>query len=224
MASTALVILELVSAAISFILVRFMVKPYLWSNDSRYVGLPIGFTFLGVSYLFMGLTLYLKADPLADELKWVQLFTEVYAFAFLAMTYYFSGRELRPRRRLLWQFVFSALILAVIVTYFVIFEPVSSRFALPNYDLADRYISVFDIILATYVSVYTLRSHVSKPDAKTIYAPLGYIFLAFGEYSSIIWSLDSSFSALVGEYVIRLAGLSIFLFMSYQTFSARGPA
>jgi len=222
MANVALVSMEFVSAAISFILATFMIRPYLYTAERRFVGLPLGFTFLGVSYLLRGLTFYVS-NPLADEMKWVHLFTEVYAFAFLAVTYYFSERELNPKKRLLWQFIFSGLILVVIATYFVIFEPFIPLFALPNYKLADTYRSLFGMILATYISVYTLRSQARNPDAKTIYAPLGYILLAFGEYSSLIWSMDSSFSALVGEYVIRLAALSIFLFISYKTFSAKGP-
>ena len=100
-----------------------------------------------------------------------------------------------------WQLIFSALIVGIIVTYLIIFEP--PTFALPSYDVADRYISILDIILASYVSVYALRSHALRPDAKTLWAPLGYLFLAFGEYSSLIWSLDSSFSALAGAYIIR---------------------
>jgi hypothetical protein len=220
MSNVALVLAELVSAALSFTLVRFMVKPYLYTGDGRYIGLPFGFTFLGASYLFMGLTFFMDSHPFVEEMKWLQLFTEAYAFAFLALTYYFSQKEFQRGKRLWWQIIFSGLIVGLIATYFVIFEPSSPIFTLPNYDLADRYISIFDIILASYVSVYTLRSHALNPDPKTLLAPLGYLFLAFGEYSSLIWSLDSSFTALLGAYIIRLAGLLVFLLVSYGAFVA----
>jgi hypothetical protein len=220
MDNMALILGEFVSATLSFILVRFMVKPYLYTREDRYVGLPLGFTFLGMSYLFMGLAFSLNSLPFVEEMKWLQLFTEVYAFAFLAVTYYFSNREPKRSTRLWWHFIFSALILAMIATYFIIFEPYSPMFALPRYNVADRYISIFDIVFASYVSVYTLRSHALKPDPKTLWAPMGYILLAFGEYSSLIWSLDSSFSALVGAYIIRLAGLLVFLSISIRIFVA----
>ena len=58
MSNVALILAELVSAALSFTLVRFMVKPYLYTGEGRYIGLPFGFTFLGTSYLFMGLTFF----------------------------------------------------------------------------------------------------------------------------------------------------------------------
>jgi hypothetical protein len=220
--NVALALAEFVSATLSFILVRFMLKPYLYTGEDRYIGLPFGFTFLGMSYLFMGLVFCLSDYPLAEEMKWLQLFTEAYAFAFLALTYYFSNKTARRGTRLLWQFAFSALIVGIMVTYLIILEPSSPIFALPNYNVADRYISALDIVLASFVSMYTLRSHAVNPDPKTILAPLGYILLAFGEYSSLIWSLDSSYSAQAGAYIIRLAGLVVFLWISLKAFFSRG--
>jgi uncharacterized membrane protein len=218
----ALALAEFVSAALSFILVSFMLRPYLYTGEDRYVGLPFGFAFLGVSYLFMGLTYSFNGYPFVEEMKWLQLFTEAYAFAFLALTYYFSKKKARRSTRLWWQFIFSALIVGMTATYFLILEPSSPIFTLPNYNVADRYISILDIVLASYVSIYTLRSHALNPDPKTIMAPLGYVLLAFGEYSSMIWSLDSSYSALVGDYVIRLGGLVVFLSISFKSFFSRG--
>jgi hypothetical protein len=220
MDNVALIVIELVSAALSFILVRFMVKPYLYTGEGRYVGLPFGFTLLGMSYLFMGLTFSMESHPLAEEMKWLQLFTEVYAFAFIATAYYFSNKKLERRSRLWWEFVFSCLILGLVATYFIIFEPYSPPFTLPSYNVADRYVSVLDIVLASYICVYALRGHASRPDPKTLWAPLGYLLLAFGEYSSLIWSIDSSFSALVGAYAIRVAGLLVLLLVSYRAFVA----
>jgi hypothetical protein len=220
MCNVALVLAELVSAALSFTLVRFMVKPFLYTGEGRYIGLPFGFTFLGASYLFMGLTFFMDSHPFVEEMKWLQLFTEAYAFAFLAVTYYFSQKDFQRSARLWWELILSGMIVGLIATYFVIFEPSSPILTLPNYNVADRYESVFDILLASYVSVYTLRSHALNLDRKTLWAPLGYLLLAFGEYSSLIWSLDSSSSALVGAYIIRFAGLLVFLLISYRVFCA----
>jgi hypothetical protein len=220
MSYVALAIAEIVSAGICFVLARFMIKPYLYTGESRYIGLPFGFAFLGVSYLFTGLAFCMSNSPFAEGVKWLQLFTEAYAFAFLALTYYFSNKKVERGTRLWWQFVFSALVVGMIATYFIVFEPYSPIFTLPSYNVADRYESVFDIILCFYISFCALRNHMLKPEVATLWAPIGYLLLAFGEYSSLIWSLDSSFSALVGAYVIRLAGLFIFLSMSYAVFLA----
>jgi hypothetical protein len=44
------IIVEIASAIACFILVRFMIKPFQLTRESRYIGLPLGFIFLGISY------------------------------------------------------------------------------------------------------------------------------------------------------------------------------
>jgi len=218
MNNLALILAEIVSAALSFILVGFMIKPYQYTGESRYIGLPLGFTFLGISYLFMGLALSSNNILFVEEMKWLQLFTQAYAFSFLAMAYYFSRQTLERSSRLRWHIIFSALIVGLMTSYLIVFVP--PIFALPSYKTVDEYFRGFNIIFGSCIALYTLRGHALKPDPKTIWAPLGYLLLAFGQYSSLIWSLDSSFSAFVGAHIIRLAGLLVFLFISYKTFVA----
>jgi hypothetical protein len=98
----------------------------------------------------------------------------------------------------------------------VVFEP--PMFGLPGYKTVDEYFRLFNIICLAYISIHTLRSHTSRPDPKTIWIPLGYLLLGFGQYSSLIWSLDSSFAAFVGAHFLRLSGLLILLFVAYQAF------
>src|ERR1700690_3262816 len=85
-------LIDAVSAAICFVLVWFMTKPYRFIGERKYIGLPVGFSFLGASYV-IGVIGFLEPAGFVDVLRWVQLFTQSYAFAFLAVTYYFSKRE-----------------------------------------------------------------------------------------------------------------------------------
>jgi hypothetical protein len=217
MDNLALISADVVSAVLCFILVRFMIKPYQYMGESRYIGLPLGFTFLGVSYIFAWLALFSNNIFFVDDMKWLQLFTQAYAFAFIAVTYYFSKQTFKRNTRLWWQLIFSGLVVGVIISYLIVFEP--PLFALPSYKTVDEYFRVLNIILASYIAIHTLRGHASNPDSKTIWIPLGYVLLAFSQYSSLIWSLDQSFSAFAGAHVIRLVGLLIFLFVSYHTFA-----
>jgi hypothetical protein len=210
------ILLEIIPAALCFVLVRFMMKTYLFTGETRYVGLPFGFAFLGMSYLFMAIAFSSNLSRLPEEMKWVGLFSEAYAFAFLALTYYFSGKSYERNTRLWWQSIFSGLIVAIIISFVIVFAP--PVLTLPTYQDADRYLSGLEIVLASYIVFCTLRNHALKPDPKTIWAPIGYALLAFAEYSSLIWSLDSSISALVGAYLIRITGLLVFLYLSYQVF------
>ncbi len=210
-----MILAEVVSAILCFILVRYMIKPYRYTGERRYVGLPLGFVFLGLSYLFMGFALASDTIIFIEDMKWLQLLTQGYAFAFLAVTYYFSKRT-RKRNRLRWQITFTGLIVALVISFLIVFVP--PTFVLPSYKAVDEYFRLVNIILASYISLHALRSHMIKPDPKTIWFPLGYVLLVFSQYSLLVWSLDSSFTAFIGAHVLRLTGLLVFLLVSIQTF------
>jgi len=192
-----------------------MIKPYRTTGEGRYLGLPLGFAFLGVSYIFMGFAVYFESFIFVEDIKWFQLFTQAYAFAFLAATYYFSKKPVK-NTRLWWDITYAGLVFAAVVSYLFVFEP--PMFGLPSYKTVDEYFRLFNMICLAYISIHTLRSHASRPDPKTIWIPLSYLLLCFSQYSFLIWSFDSSFSAYVGAHFLRLSGLLIFLFVVYQTF------
>lgn len=213
-----LITLEGVSAAIAFVLVWFMIKPYQYTGNSEYLGLPLGFASLGVSYVFMGASLFFSNISTIEDIKWLQLFTGSYAFAFLTITYYFSGKTVRRKISVLMQIILSALVLGLAVSCLIVFVP--PMLELPSYKTVDDYFRILNMILALGVVLHTLREHALKPEPKTILAPLAYALLAFSQYSFLIWSIDSSFSAFVGAHLMRLTGLLTFLFMSYRAFIA----
>jgi hypothetical protein len=115
-----------------------------------------------------------------------------------------------------WDITYAGLIFAAVVSYLAVFEP--PMFRLPSYKTVDEYFRLFNILCLAYISIHTLRSHVSRPDPKTIWIPFSYLLLGFSQYSFLIWSLDSSFSAYVGAHFLRLSGLLVFLFAVYQAF------
>jgi len=79
---------ESVSAIICFILVNFMLTPFRLTRETRYLGLPLGFSFLGVSYIITALS-HTSLNYFVDE-WWIQLFFRAFAFLFLTITYLFS--------------------------------------------------------------------------------------------------------------------------------------
>jgi hypothetical protein len=211
-------VVEGISAVMAFVLAKSMVRPYRITGESRFLGLPTGFAFLGVSYVSMGASLALTGNDLIEGLKWMQLFTGAYAFVLLAVTYHLSSETRERTARLLMQVMISLMILGAAMVLITIFLPPLLEF--PSYKVADEYFRLFNMILALYVTTVTLRSHVSKPEPKTIFAPLGYALLAFSQYSFLVWSVDSSFSAFLGAHIIRMAGLLVFLFVSYKAIFA----
>ena len=210
------VTVEVVSVIVCFILVRYMIKPYWLTREVRYLGLPLGFGFLGISYgisaiAYTGLFHF-------SELLWIQFLARTFAFVFLALTYYFS-KKTSKNTRLLWDITFSLLIVSLIALFLVafIFPQITSS----SYTASQMYVRVFNVICLSYIVIHTLRSHIKKPDPTTIWIPLGFILLAISQYSLLFWYIDNSLAAFTGSLVLRLMALTVFLVVSYRSFHER---
>jgi len=211
---------ELASAAICIILMKFMIKPYQLTKESRYLGLPLGFGLLGLSFVISAIVYILgKPTTYNIDLFWFQSLMKVFAFAFLAVTYNFSNKPLQ-KARFLPEIAFGLLI-AIFVALFLItvaFPKVASQ----DYTESQVFIRILNTVFLTYVAAQALKSHIKKPDPTTIWIPIGFGLLAVSQYSSIFWYTDLSLASYFGEIIIRLVGLSIFLIVSYRTFYSSG--
>jgi len=205
---------QIVSAIICFILVRFMSKPYSLTREGRYLGLPLGFGFLGFSEIFLTMGILLTIE----QFRFVSLLTRTFAYVFLAAAYYFS-KEPSKNSRLVWDISLS-LIIVVLTTSVLLFLR-SSELGLnipTNLSIALR---VLALICISYIFLHTLRSHVRSPDPSTLWIPLGFILLGISQYSLIIWAAEESPAlgyAFFGGIIARLMGLSVFLAVSYLSF------
>jgi hypothetical protein len=210
--------IEVVSAIACFILVRFMAKPFRLTGETRYLGLPLGFGFLGVSHAFTALSFALEALEARSFVFaswwWVELVVRAFAFLFLAMTYYFS--KLEKKTKPFWNITLGVLVAALtILTLLAIIFP---QLLWSNYLLVNVYVRFFCLMCLFYISIHALKSHVEQSDPKTLMVPLGYILLGIGQYSSLIAAVDLSIFPLFGALALRLAGLAVFLFVSYKAF------
>jgi hypothetical protein len=210
------IIIEVVSAVICFILIKFMIKPYQLTKETRFLGLPFGFGLLGASFAISAIVYYSRPNIFFMDLLWFQSLARTFAFVFLVMTYYFSKKSSK-NTPLLSNITFSVLV-AVFISLFL------ALFIVPRvpYVESQIYIRVFNVVCLSYVSINTLISHVKKPDPAKIHIPLGFILLGISEYSLIFWYTDISLAAFAGSMALRLASLSVFLIVSYRTFYNSG--
>ena len=206
-------IIEIVTTFLCLILVWFMIKPYKLTREGSYLGLPLGFGFLGLSFAFAALVY----SPLNLDNRFLFLpqLTRSFAFVFLATTYFFANKKSK-KSQLLGEISISLLTLALTILLILAF--VAPKFAYQGYLQANIYLRFLNIVVLAYIAIYTLRSHIRNPDPTTIWIPFGFIFLAISQYSLLFWYIDSSFSAWVGALVVRYVGLTIFLFVAYKTF------
>jgi hypothetical protein len=207
------VIVEVVSAVACFVLVKFMIKPYQLTKEGRYLGLPLGFGFLGVSYTIAAVA-WAELVSFRD-LMWLQLLSRTFSFVFIALTYYFS-KKTSKNSRIPWNITLSLFAVVLIILVLVVIVP--PQFTMPTYAGIQVYVRIFNIICLGYVAINTLRSHVKAPDPTTIWIPMGFILLAISQYSLLFYYSDASLAAFTGSLAIRLAALVVFLLVAYRTF------
>ncbi len=209
-------VIEVISAIICIILIRFMVKPYKITEESRYLGLPLGFGFLGATYILSAFAYYIP-DIFGGNTFYIQLIARTFAFFFIAITYYFSKKP-TENSRWVWRITLTLSITFLIISFLIASLPGLDN--VRSYRTADTCFRVINIIIILYICIHTFKSHIEKPDPTTIWIPIGYSFLAVSQYSVLLFSLVSDLGhyTLFGALILRLIFLSIFLFVALRTF------
>jgi len=213
MYDTELIAIEAVSAIACFILVKFMVTPFRLTRETRYLGLPLGFGFLGVSYIFTALS-HISLIDFSGK-WWIQLFFRAFSFLFLAITYVFS-RSVKKHDKL-WTTTLGLLVsILMLLILLAIISPLTLG---SGYNSAQIFVRVFNLICILYITSHVLKSHTDNPDdPRTLYFPFGYISLGIGQLLQIIWAVDKSYLAFWTGIAFRFIGLAIFIFISYRIF------
>jgi hypothetical protein len=207
--------IEVVSAIMCFILLRFMIKPYEITGESRYIGLPLGFGFLGATYILSAFAYYTRSI-LGGNTLYIQLIARTFAFLFIAITYYFSKTPTKNSRRL-WKITLTMLFTLLIISFLIADTPYIN---LDSYGITRNILRAIDLIIILYICIHTFRSHIEKPDPTTLLIPLSYTTLLVSQYSVLLYQLDASGmnSAFFAALILRLVFLSVLLIVSFGAF------
>ena len=206
-------VVEAISAVICFVILRFMIKPYRMTGESRYIALPLGFGFLGATYVISAFAFYVP-HILGPNTICFQLIARTFAFLFIAITYYFSKKATK-NSPLVWKAALTLLIAALITAFLILNVP---DITLPDYKITRNYFRILNIAIIFYICIHTFRSHLKKPDPKTLWIPLSFVILLVSQYSTLLFQLDGSLSALFAGLALRLVFLSSLLIVSFGAF------
>jgi hypothetical protein len=209
-----LVSIHTCAIALCFILLKFMIKPYQATGESRYLGLPLGFGFLGLSHLFSAYTFF-APSAYHDEVVWFQLSARSFAFAFLALTYYFSKKPSK-NSRLWWNIAFSVLIVAVLMCFILV--GISPQLAGTAYRTGEIYARIFNVICLTYISIHIVRVYLKKHEPRKGRIALGFIQFAISQALLIIWAAYMNLTVFWVAMALLLSGLCFIVVVSYQAF------
>jgi fumarate reductase subunit D len=198
--NTPLFFSSIVSAGLAFSIAYLMLGSFRVTQRDYLLGFPIGFSFLALSYLFLAMS---AAFPSVSEVaRWSDLFSTTYGFAFIAGTYFLRRRGAAgPFSR--W--LFSLAIVAVLVVILV--EVVPPFGALPGYSAAAQAFLLVNLGLLGYIILSLNQALKRSPHEVNFLVQTGFILLAFGQYSVLVWTLDQGFWSYALANLFRLAGL-----------------
>lgn len=203
--------IEIISAVACLILVKFMIKPYQVTREGRYIGLPLGFSFLCASYAISAITFAGLANY---ETIWrFQLILRAFSFVFLAVAYYFSKKPTK-NTRYLWNIVFGGLL--VILATSVLLTFISPYTARNNY--LDFSVRIISFTCIAYIFIHCLREKTIAQDPYAKWVLVAYALLGLSQYSIIVWIADFSYFAFWGSLIFRLMGLAFLLAVTYKIF------
>ena len=213
-------------------------RSYRFSGFGYLLGLPVGFVFLALSFLFEHLNvIYSNDHSLYPVLFWIQLALQSEALALIALSYRFkstsidthygydinlvASKQINPVTTLAKakELVSSSLPMIMIAIPFTV--PISELVSDPdlNYSgLADLsfFMRTYNMTILCYIFVRSIISLVKAANIKLLYIPGAFALLWLEQYSLMITYFDNSIVAFVGSIIVRLAGLTLFIYLVYS--------
>jgi hypothetical protein len=216
-----------VSVSLSLVISRYFFKSYRFSGFGYLLGLPVGFAFLGASFIFEASSLMYRTDPLLyPALFWIQMSLQSEAFALIALSYYYknsdggqSTKSVRPRDVLVIMLPLAMVGIPFLVpTFTLATEPYFNYSGLADLSFFMR---IFNIAVIGYIFKSTIASLVKAANVKLLYVPAAFALLALEQYSLVLAYFDNSAGAFIGSLAARTAGLALFAYIMHSVTSKR---
>jgi len=202
---------------LAIVLVYFFLKAYRFTRVIYLLGLPVGFSFLASSYVFLGLSSFYESDVMVTEqFLWLRLITQNFGFAFVAFAYYFSSKAEGATRRSLFIISFASGMTLLLFFVAAILGP--PFLELPSASVLDEYFRAGNLALLGYVIYYLVRRLESYHERiPGLWAPTAFSLMWLAQYSLLIWGIDASQTAFVFAHAARLGSLALFIRIYYAS-------
>jgi len=216
-----------VSVSLSIMISRYFFKSYSFSGFGYLLGLPVGFAFLGASFLFELSSIMYRADPLLyPAFFWIQMSLQSEALALIALSYYYKNSDASKsnRRIKVRDILVIVLPLAMVAIPFLV--PTFSLVNQPYFNyarLADLsfYMRIFNILIIGFLFKSTIASLVKAANVRLLYVPAAFALLWLEQYSLVLAYFDNSAIAFIGSAAARIAGLALFAYIMHSVTSKR---
>lgn len=218
-------------------------RSYRFSGFGHLLGLPVGFVFLALSFLFQHLNLIFSNDQsLYLIFFWIELASQSEALALIAISYHFKTKSLdnccihdinfvsSPKFNAYSTFNKTKKLVNKCVPLIMIAVP----FMVPMYDLVSEpgftyygladlslFLRIFNMTVLGYIFINSVISLVKAANIKFLYIPAAFALLWLEQYSLVITYFENNSIAYLASTIVRLAGLTLFVYI-VSTITSRG--
>jgi hypothetical protein len=209
-------VLGAVSIALALILVILFFKVYKTQRSIFLLGLPFGFLFLSLSYLFLGAHLVLPYEQtLSGSLMWLRVITQTGGFLLIALSYYLSNRS-QNQKKSRYSFATISLFLVISVTILFCLLVIINPSGLTSVYILNDYFTVANLCLLGYIIIFLTLKFMHSNRARTLVsAPIAFTLLWIGQLMFLVWDVGSSEIPLLSSQIVRIAALAIFIEIYY---------
>jgi hypothetical protein len=212
----ALIISQAISVILALTLVYLFSKSYRLQRSVFLLGLPLGFFFLAISYVFLALSIANRGVMAADSFMWLRLVTQTFGFVFISATYYFSSKPQKTTR-----FAFLAILTATTTIILILFALlfIAPPIGLPSVSVINDFFGVANLVFVGYIIAFLIRKLelAGAGVSGLVSAPLAFTILWIAQLTILIWSIDGSLASLITANIARIVALTLFLRIYYLT-------
>jgi hypothetical protein len=222
-------IITIASISLSFIISWHFFRSYRFSGFGYLLGLPVGFTFIALSFLFEHLSLIYSNNDLAyPAFFWIQLALQSEALALIALSYRFKNNEDAGQYNIGDNLLTSTerhqIKTSVKRDILSSSLPISELVSDPDFNypaLADMsfFMRLYNMAIFGYIFSSSVLSLIKAANIRLLYIPAAFAFLWLEQYSLTITYFDNSIVAFIGSLIARLAGLTLFVYVVYNVTS-----
>ncbi len=212
-------LLGIVSIALSSTLVYLFIKIYKSQRSVILLGLPLGFLFLAISYVLLGIHLMLSNNSIitaiSSSLMWLRVVTATLGFALIAISYFLSGKSTGgiAKHNFVTISIWSIISVISILGVLLLINP-SGLASIYSFN---ELFTIANLALLSYILFFIVRNlEMADHASNLISAPLAFAFIWLGQFSFLMWKLDGGgYASLIGSQIAPIIGLALFIRMYY---------
>jgi hypothetical protein len=217
-----MIVLEFTCIALALTLVYLSFKVCSTKRSIYLLGLPFGFFFLMISYIFLGLHLVdltnpatQSVTPLSSSLMWLRVVTQTIGIGIIAFLYLFASRYQHITKLNYLRILAGSTVLIIVAfgaLYFCDPSNITSVYADTNL------FSILNLALLSLITCLLVRKlQLTKQNPSGLLsAPIAFFCLWLGQLSYLIFGYaHGGVVALIASQVARVVSLALFIRIYY---------